>query len=62
MLCDKNYLLYFQCGQQEDPKANHSQLIERAEIAQLVRSRMQSLGELVRGRMQSLGEPVRSRM
>ncbi|XP_043217025.1 potassium channel subfamily T member 2-like isoform X2 [Amphibalanus amphitrite] len=32
------------CGQQEDPKANHSQLIERAEIAQLVRSRMQSLG------------------
>ncbi|XP_037082349.1 potassium channel subfamily T member 2-like [Pollicipes pollicipes] len=32
------------CGQQDDPKANHSQLIERAEISQLVRSRMQSLG------------------
>lgn len=49
----------------DDPKEGHSNQIERAEIAQLVRSRMTSLGECVLAlarmvwfRMASLGKWV----
>ncbi|XP_069990778.1 potassium channel subfamily T member 2 isoform X11 [Penaeus vannamei] len=43
-LCQSNQNSMFSLNISDDPKEGHSNLIERAEIAQLVRSRMQSLG------------------
>ncbi|XP_066945935.1 potassium channel subfamily T member 2 isoform X4 [Macrobrachium rosenbergii] len=42
-LCQSNKNSMFSLNISDDPKEGHSNLIERAEIAQLVRSRMQSL-------------------
>lgn len=39
--------LQFSLNLSDDPKEGHYNLIERAEIAQLVRSRMQSLGKIL---------------
>ena len=41
----KSYFFQFSLNISDDPKEGHSNQIERAEIAQLVRSRMTSLGE-----------------